>query len=146
MVVPSKPGTVDHIQKKLSDVDYVINTPGQWKSKRLCHVNMLKPYHSKDNPTTCRPVANIALVSDCSPDDSVNPSNIVEKSMKLHNSDVLLNLDRKLNHLPEEQRALINKLLRNLLTCSLMFQEGQLLLIMMLRWVMLIPSNSILTR
>ena len=106
---------------------------------------MLKPYHHKDNPTTCRPVANVASVSDCPPDDSVNPSDPVENSMKLHNSDVLLNLDRKLNHLPEEQRALINKLLRNLLTCSLMFQEGQLLLIIMLRWMMLIPSNSILT-
>ena len=59
---------------------------------------MLKPYHSKDNPTTCRPVANVVSISDCPPDDSVNPSYPVEKSMKLHTSDVLLNLDRKLNH------------------------------------------------
>ena len=71
---------------------------------------MLKPYHSKDNPTTCRAVANVASVSDCSPDDSVNPSNPVEKSMKLHNSDVLLNLDRKLNYLPEEERAVIKQI------------------------------------
>ena len=45
------------VEKKLSDVDYVINTPGRRKSKCLCHVNMLEPYHSKDDPTTCRPVA-----------------------------------------------------------------------------------------
>ena len=133
------------VEKKLSDVDYVINTPVRRKSKCLCHVNMLKPYHSKDNPTTCRPVANVASVSDCSPDDSVNPSNIVEKSMKLHNSNVLLNLDRKLNHLPEEERPVIKQIVEDLLTCSLTFQEGQLLVIMMLRRVTLIPSNSILT-
>ena len=79
---------------------------------------MLKPYHSKDNYTTCRPVANVASVSDCPPDDSVNrppddsinPSDSVEKSMKLHNSDVRLNLDRKLNHLPEEERAIIKQI------------------------------------
>ena len=31
--------------------------------------------------------------------------------MKLHNSDVLLNLDRKLNHLPEEERTVIKQLI-----------------------------------
>ena len=98
------------VEKKLSDIDYVINTPGRRKSNLLCQVNTLKPYQSKDNPTTCRPVANVASVSDCSPDDSVNPSNPVGKSMKLHNSDVLLNLDRKLNHLPEEERAVIKQI------------------------------------
>ena len=71
---------------------------------------MLKPYHSKDNMTTCRPIANVASVSDQPPIDSVNFSDPVEKSMKLHNSDVLLNLDRKLNHLPEEERIVIKQL------------------------------------
>ena len=97
------------MEKKTNDVDYVINTPGRQKSKRLCHVNMLKPYHSKDNTTTCRPIANVASVSD-RPNDCVNFSDSVEKSMKLHNSDVLLNLDRKLNHLPEGERTVIKQL------------------------------------
>ena len=97
-------------EKKTSDVDYVINTLGRRKSKHLCHVNMLKPYHSKDNSTACRPVANVASVSDCPPDDSVNPSDPVEKPMKLQNSDVFLNLDRKLNLLPEEERAVIKQI------------------------------------
>ena len=98
------------VEKKTSDVEYVINTPGRRTSKCLCHVTMLKSYHSKDNSTTCRPVANVASVSDCPPDNSVNPSDPVEKSMKLHNSDVLLNLDRKLNHLLEEERAVIKQI------------------------------------
>ena len=98
------------VAKKTSDVDYVINTPGQRKSKRLCHVNMLKPYHSKADMTTCRSIANVASVSDHPPNDSATLSDPAEKSMKLYNSDVLLNLDKKLNHLPEEERTVIKQL------------------------------------
>ena len=72
---------------------------------------MLKPYHSKDDTPTCRPIANVASVSDCPPNKSVDFSDPVEKSIKLHNSDVLLNLDRKLNHLPEEERTVIKQLI-----------------------------------
>ena len=35
------PYTVD---KKLSDVNYIVNTPGRCKQKQLCHINMLKKY------------------------------------------------------------------------------------------------------
>ena len=28
-------------QKKLSDVNYIVNTPGRRKQKQLCHINML---------------------------------------------------------------------------------------------------------
>ena len=98
------------VAKKTSDVDYVINTPGRRKSKRLCHVNMLKPYHSKADMTTCRSIANVASVSDHPPNDSATLSDPAEKSMKLYNSDVLLNLDKKLNHLPEEERTVIKQL------------------------------------
>jgi len=36
------------VEQKVSEVDYVIKTPDRWKEKRLCHVNMLKPYHSRE--------------------------------------------------------------------------------------------------
>ena len=32
------------ITKKVSEVDYVIDTPDRQKSQRMCHVNMLKTY------------------------------------------------------------------------------------------------------
>ena len=32
------------ITKKASEVDYVVNTPGQCKAQRLCYINMLKEY------------------------------------------------------------------------------------------------------
>ena len=34
------------IEQKVSEVDYLVKTPGRQKERRLCHVNMLKPYYS----------------------------------------------------------------------------------------------------
>ncbi len=33
---------------KVSDLNYLIETPGHRKSSKLCHVNLLKGYHSRD--------------------------------------------------------------------------------------------------
>ncbi|XP_065893824.1 uncharacterized protein [Dysidea avara] len=46
------------VENRTSEVDYVISTPDRRKLKRLCHINMLKPYHGKDGPTSCRTVTN----------------------------------------------------------------------------------------
>ena len=40
------PYTVD---KKLSDANYIVNTPGRRKQKQLCHINMLKKYIDRDS-------------------------------------------------------------------------------------------------
>ena len=40
------PYTVD---KKLSDVNYIVNTPGRRKQKQLCNINMLKKYIDRDS-------------------------------------------------------------------------------------------------
>ena len=40
------PYTVD---KKLSDINYIVNTPGRCKRKQLCHINMLKKYIDRDS-------------------------------------------------------------------------------------------------
>ena len=37
------------IDKKTSDLNYIINTPGRRKNKRMCHVNMLKEYFDRDS-------------------------------------------------------------------------------------------------
>ena len=39
------------IIKKVSEVDYVIDTADQWKSQRMCHVNMLKSYQQRSEET-----------------------------------------------------------------------------------------------
>ena len=35
--------------KKTSDLNYIINTPGRHKNKQMCHVNMLKEYFDRDS-------------------------------------------------------------------------------------------------
>lgn len=35
------------IERKISDVNYVVSTPGRRKQKQVCHINMLKEYHER---------------------------------------------------------------------------------------------------
>ena len=37
------------IDKKTSDLNYIVNTPGRRKNKQMCHVNMLKQYFDRDS-------------------------------------------------------------------------------------------------
>ena len=37
------------IDKKTSDLNYIINTPGRRKNKQMCHINMLKEYFDRDS-------------------------------------------------------------------------------------------------
>ena len=36
------------IAQRLGLVDYVVSTPDRRKTKHVCHVNLLKPYHERD--------------------------------------------------------------------------------------------------
>ncbi|CAI5660942.1 unnamed protein product [Oreochromis niloticus] len=40
------------IVKKVSDTNYILDTPERRRKTRLCHVNMLKPYHTRDTSMT----------------------------------------------------------------------------------------------
>jgi len=50
------------IEKKTSEYNHVISTPDRRKMKWLGHVNMLKPYHSKDSPVPCKSVTTATPV------------------------------------------------------------------------------------
>ena len=91
------------VAKKVNEVDYVINTPDRRKAKRLCHVNMMKPYveraGNKEQPVK-RPVPVLAAMKGPVDPVVVPPvCNITSDSMKLKNSVILGNLKTKLHHL-----------------------------------------------
>ena len=92
------PYTVD---KQISDVNYIVNTPGRRKQKQLCHVNMLKQYIDRDSSS----VTPISVVSSVPQEQSeVNSEDMKftksdPASSKLQNSDILKDLDQKLSHL-----------------------------------------------
>ncbi|MDA3086465.1 RNase H-like domain-containing protein [Campylobacter sp. CS_ED1] len=103
------------VDKKVSDLNYVINTPGRRKQKQMCHVNMLKKYINRDS-SFVKPVSVVGSVppesSDC---DENCVSDIRENTdpgpAKLQNSDILRNLDQKLSHLNEYERGELKQLL-----------------------------------
>ena len=48
------------IEKKLSDLNYIVHTPGWRKQKHLCHINMLKEYFDRNSsPTAINVVINV---------------------------------------------------------------------------------------
>lgn len=47
------------IERKVSDVTYVVRTPDRGKPQRLCHLNMLKKYYKRYG--SCKPIGFIKL-------------------------------------------------------------------------------------
>ena len=96
------PYTVD---KKLSDVNYIVNTPGRRKQKQLCHINKLKKYYDRDSSV----ISSVNLVNSVPQEQNQMDSedmNFVKSdlsSSKLQNSDILKDLDQKLSHLDSDK-------------------------------------------
>ena len=104
--------------KKISDVNYIVHTPERRKSKRLCHINMLKKYVNRDSSLECcvglvtlvsiPDAANEQLISEDSIENLNDPDIQINSKMlsspRLNNSDILNNLDSKLGHLNPEER------------------------------------------
>ena len=95
----------------MNEVDYVVNTPDHRKERRLCYINMLKSYYDKGQVE-----GTVATVASCVATQESDQSQHLEKvgkSPRLRNSDVVLNLEKKLEHLPEQEKMLIKALLVN---------------------------------
>ena len=106
------PYTMD---KKTSDLNYIINTPGRHKNKQMCHVNMLKEYFDRDSSIS-KPITVVNTVPQESNvfEPEVN-SDFIDKSdpgpSKLENSDILRNLNNKLSHLEPSQQEELKQLI-----------------------------------
>ena len=54
LTIPAKPLQARYygpytVDKRLSDVNYIVNTPGRRKQKQFCHINMLKKCIDRDS-------------------------------------------------------------------------------------------------
>ena len=79
------------IVKKVSDVDYIFDTPDRRKSQQLCHVNMLKQYKGRESI----PVSDITcVVQSVHTVEQDNESDVVLENFVLRNFDVLRNLEK----------------------------------------------------
>ena len=81
------PYTVD---KKLSDVNYTVNTPGRRKQKQLCHINMLKKYFERDSSVilSVNLVYTVPLQQNQMDSEDMNFVKSDPASSKLKNSDI----------------------------------------------------------
>jgi len=110
------------VLKKLSDQNYLISTPNQRKKARLCHVNLLKPYISRESSGSERALR----LSKAHPVCLAMPSSsvVVEGedlsgpdegmvSGRLKNMEALDKLESVLGHLESCQRVQLVKLIRS---------------------------------
>jgi len=59
------------VEQRLDPVDYVIATPDRRKTKRVCHVNLLKKYHERDPKfVTCITTEPASVLHETAPDES----------------------------------------------------------------------------
>ena len=99
------------VEKKASDLNYIIPTPDRRKQKQLCHINMLKEYVDRDSSDVA-PVNVISSVPQKQSEMNCEEMNCEEMNFhktdptcsKLQNSDILKDLDKKLSHLDQTQR------------------------------------------
>uniref|UniRef100_A0A669BX09 Gypsy retrotransposon integrase-like protein 1 n=1 Tax=Oreochromis niloticus TaxID=8128 RepID=A0A669BX09_ORENI len=102
------------VEQKLSDNNYVIQTPDRRRKSRVCHINMLKSYHSRSPLSKPSPVCTASVVSPYEPsDDGLLEKSEALGSGRLKNSEILNDLDTYLAHLSEPDRADITDLIEN---------------------------------
>ena len=94
------------VLEKSNDVSYIISTPERRKSRRLCHINMLKRYHCQSDLEE-KPTALTTVIQQ---EQVVEPDTNGEV-MRLSNSEILTNLDEKLKHLSPPEKTQIESLL-----------------------------------
>lgn len=97
------------IAEKLSDTDYVVETPDRRRKKRVCHINMLKSYVSRD----VKAVLSVSPVSPSQYCPEIDGLRHVESGSRLQNSVILKDLNTYLNHLDDPSQKDISLLIND---------------------------------
>ena len=106
------------VERKINDVDYIVSTPDRRKQRQLCHINMLKEYHVKENGHDQGPtvVAVTPLSVNKGTTDHTRSEDddfLVDLGIRLNNSQVLPNLKLKLSHLQQSERTQLVHLIQS---------------------------------
>ncbi|KAL1276640.1 hypothetical protein QQF64_036263 [Cirrhinus molitorella] len=105
------------IIRKLSDTDYIIDTPERRRKTRVCHINMLKAYYDREIDDATQEVTNnLVLISEVvgcdmkADEDGLLLRNTPQQCGRLDNSAILANLPSHLCNLPAEKMHDVVKL------------------------------------
>ena len=118
MSIPGKPLQAKHygpytVDKKLSYVNYIVNTHGRREQNQLCHINMLKKYIDRDSSvvSSVNLVNSVPLEKNQMYSEEINFMKSDPASSKLKNSDILKDIGQKLSHLSSDKRLELNQLM-----------------------------------
>ncbi|XP_013877072.1 uncharacterized protein LOC106526897 [Austrofundulus limnaeus] len=112
------------VLERLSDQNYLISTPARRSDKNLFHVNLLKPYVSRDlsdgvsamsaasHPVCLSISSGDSVVADLKTDDPLSPDDAMVTG-RLKNSDYLKRLKELLGHLEPLQQEQLSQLITN---------------------------------
>lgn len=105
------------IETKVSELNYIVKIPGRHKNKQLYHINMLKEYNDRNETADSERhsvVSCSTTIKQLEDHGSDTPlRNLIDQSdPKLHNSDVLADLDLKLAHLNKKEKNEIKNLIQ----------------------------------
>ncbi|XP_068233339.1 uncharacterized protein [Palaemon carinicauda] len=97
------------VLKKLNDVNYLIETPERRRKTQICHINMLKPFVSREVEVDVEPVSLVEVEVDPMVDIklSVGPDGLS------NNSSILNNLDVKFQHLEKDKATSLTMLIND---------------------------------
>lgn len=109
------------IQKKISEMYYIILTTDQKCKTRVCHINMLKANHAKETLgkdsflSNAEPVVPIITVTQSSSEENLDADDVVlhhtQQCVRLKNSEILGDLNSYLKHLFCDQKEDITALI-----------------------------------
>ena len=105
------------IERCINELNYVVRIPYRRKQRQLCHINMLKNYHTRDDCSAAKSVAQVAIVTtDENSSSNDNEDDLLDDyGIRLNNSQIISNLKPKLNQLSHSQATEIETLIqRNL--------------------------------
>ena len=106
------------IEKKISDLNYIVCTPDRGKKRRMCHINMLKEYFDREGTNPVVAVQMVNIEGECSEECEDQSVDVTPKGVdtgctpKLNNTEVLNNIELKVAHLEPSQQQEIIQLLR----------------------------------
>ena len=94
------------IKEKVSDLNYIVSTPDRRKNTPLCHINMLKSCMDGDGGSVVQCSNTVSPVPQncndvCDTQNSQDFENKILGLSRLQNSDILCDLDSKLQHLED---------------------------------------------
>lgn len=97
------------VESKVNGTNYIVRTPDRRRKTRLCHINMLKLFHSREDDKE----GSISLISvPINHDDGLVKGSEGQQSGRLANSEVLDALDTYLSYLPHDEKDDVKNLIQ----------------------------------